>query len=89
MEEQRYIELLAEISNNLKRVVQLLEDGQSGLPASERKWIDRLEVEELLNRSESTIKRHTKKGILVARRIGSQNMYWKPDVFRMIEKYLK
>jgi hypothetical protein len=88
MEDARIIKLLAEISKDLKKAVSLLEDARHELPAG-KEWIDRLDVEKMLGVSESTIKRFTADGTLEARRIGQKNWYFKSDIFKHRDKFLK
>lgn len=88
MEDERIIMVLAEISKDLKRCVTLLEEVRNERPAK-KKWIDRLEVEKLLESSESTIKRYTRDGILNPVRIGRKNWYNKYEIFKHRDKFLK
>ena len=88
MEDERIIMVLAEISKDLKRCVTLLEKVRNERPV-EKKWIDRLEVEKLLESSESSIKRYTRDGILNPVRIGRKNWYNKFEIFKHRDKFLK
>ncbi len=88
MEDERIIMVLAEISKDLKRCVTLLEEVRNERPAK-KKWIDRLEVEKLLESSESTIKRYNRDGILEPVRIGRKNWYKRSKIFKNRDKFLK
>ena len=88
MENESFNMVLAEISKDLKRIVSLLEDARHERPV-EKKWIDRLEVEKLLESSESSIKRYTRDGILNPVRIGRKNWYNKFEIFKHRDKLLK
>ena len=88
MENESFNLVLAEISKDLKRIVSLLEDARHERPV-EKKWIDRLEVEKLLESSESTIKRYNRDGILEPIRIGRKNWYKRSEIFKNRDKFLK
>lgn len=87
-EQERIIALLEEISKDLKRSISLLEEARQVRPAEEE-WIDRLAVEKLLESSESSIKRYTRKGILKPFRIGRKNWYKKSEIFDQRNNFLK
>ena len=56
MEDDRILKLLSERSKDLKKVASLLGNARPEEPADQR-WIDRLDVENLLGVSESTVRR--------------------------------
>ena len=52
-------------------------------------WIDSPEVMNMLRISRTTLYRETKKGHLVFSRIGGRLYYYRPDIFKLKDKFLK
>lgn len=80
--------ILKDISRDIKQIVSMMDRVHKDKPPK-KGYIDRLDVEKLLRRSESTIRRLTADGTLKALRIGRTSWYKESDIFKKLDEFLK
>ena len=86
---ERIIQILEQMAKDQREHFARVEANSSCVPAKNKKWIDALEVQEILGISEKTVSRFNKDGTLKPRRIGRRYYYYRPAIFKDRDRFLK
>lgn len=89
MELEHIIRALNRIERLQEAILARLDAGSALQNPETAKWIDSVQVKQILGISESTLYRIRKNKILLPQRIGGRDYFYLPDIFRVKDRYAK